>query len=120
MNPASEGRGVKACRLWKSDDYLNLKAASTDARDFVPYSDPASNEMTVWAHHPAAQSIWYESNIFLSLMHRLLCFWSKGGALAKEGGKWRSFSDDDSNYDSDDDDKGRALVLSLIFHFIQS
>lgn len=44
-------------------------------------------------------------------MHRLLCFWSKGGALAKEGGKWRSFSDDDSNYDSDDDDKGRALVL---------
>lgn len=39
----------------------------------------------------------------------------------KEGPKERSYViADDSNYDSDDDDKGRALVLSLIFHFIQS
>lgn len=45
----------------------------------------------------------------LSLPHAPSFVWSKGGALAKEGGKWRSFSDDDSNYDSDDDDKGRAL-----------
>ncbi|KAI3503925.1 hypothetical protein L1887_32419 [Cichorium endivia] len=89
---------MKACRLWKSEDYLNLKVASTDARDFVPYSDPASNEMTIWAHHLAERYASFlkaygmRATYFLSIMHHLCVFGQReehqqrkeesGGALA--------------------------------------